>query len=101
MKDDFPRASATIALRREDIVRLERPGGGGLGIRSERPVEKVLEDVRQGYVSSLRARSDYGVAVPESDGASSLNAAETACLRGKIEKNTGKLAYTSAINVRN
>jgi N-methylhydantoinase B len=70
-------------LRRHDIVQLERPGGGGLGDPLRRPVEKVLEDVRQGYVSVERARSDYAVAVRWTDGEPELDSAETAFLRGK------------------
>ena len=51
-------------LRTNDIVRVERPGGGGLGnpharVRSN----KCSRTCAKGYVSVERARSDYGVAV--------------------------------------
>ena len=36
-------------------------GGGGFGVPSERPVERVVHDVRQGYVSVEAAARDYGV----------------------------------------
>ena len=41
------------------------PGGGGYGPAFERPVEKVLDDVRNGLVSIEGARADYGVAIVE------------------------------------
>ena len=70
-------------LQRNDTIRVERPGGGGLGDPRRRPVNKVVEDVRQGYVSLARARSDYGVAVQIADGEAQLDEAETRFLRGK------------------
>jgi N-methylhydantoinase B len=77
-------------LRRGDLLRLERPGGGGLGHPLRRPVERVFDDVRQGYVSIARARSNYGVVVELVDGEPVLNLSETRILRGEKQKNTGK-----------
>ena len=77
-------------LQKDDLLRLERPGGGGLGHPLERPAKDVLEDVRQGYVSIERARSDYGVVVELLDGEPALNLAQTRVLRGEKQKNTGK-----------
>src|SRR5919106_459720 len=77
-------------LRRGDLLRLERPGGGGLGHPLGRPVESVFDDVRQGYVSIARARSNYGVVVELVDGEPVLNLSETRILRGEKQKNTGK-----------
>lgn len=39
------------------------PGGGGYGDAMRRPVEKVLEDIRNGLVSVEGAREDYGVVI--------------------------------------
>ena len=50
-------------LKTGAVLRVERPGGGGVAAAFERSPEAVLEDLRQGYVSVERARSDYGVAV--------------------------------------
>ena len=66
-----------------DVVRVERPGGGGLGDPLQRPIEKVLDDVRQGYVSAERARTDYGIAVRCFDAGPEVDEAETRILRGK------------------
>ncbi len=70
-------------LQRNDTIRVERPGGGGLGNPFKRPVDKVAEDVRQGYVSIERARSQYGVALHLAGGELILHEEETAILRGK------------------
>jgi N-methylhydantoinase B len=70
-------------LQRNDIVRVERPGGGGLGDPFKRPVVKVVDDVRQGYVSIERARTQYGVALRAVDGEIVLQEQETSILRGK------------------
>ncbi len=44
-------------------ITLELPGGGGYGPPWERDPARVLEDVRNGYVSLERARTDYSVAI--------------------------------------
>jgi N-methylhydantoinase B len=44
------------------------PGGGGYGDPRERPVEKVIEDVRNGLVSIRGAKEDYGVVFKNAQG---------------------------------
>ncbi len=46
-----------------DVVEMDAAGGGGFGNPFERNPEAVLADVREGYVSIDRAKSDYGVVV--------------------------------------
>ncbi|MBM4264612.1 MAG: hydantoinase B/oxoprolinase family protein [Deltaproteobacteria bacterium] len=70
-------------LGRDDIVRVERPGGGGLGDPKRRSIEQVLEDVRQGYVSLEKAAADYGVAVDLSSDEPRLDVKKTQILREK------------------
>jgi N-methylhydantoinase B len=77
-------------LSKGDLLRVERPGGGGLGDPLERAAENVFEDVRQGYVSIERAISDYAVVVEWVDGEPMLNLPQTRILRGEKKKNTGK-----------
>jgi N-methylhydantoinase B len=79
----LPSRFGDYRLQTDDLVRVERPGGGGLGDPSRRPVEAVLDDVRQGYVSAARARTDYGVAVRIQDGEPELDPFGTQVLRGK------------------
>ena len=43
------------------------PGGGGYGNPYERPIEKVLWDVKNGLVSIEGAREDYGVVIDDPD----------------------------------
>jgi N-methylhydantoinase B len=73
-------------LKKGDLLRVERPGGGGLGDPLERPPEQVLEDVRQGYVSAERAKADYGVVVNFIGGEPQLDPAETGILPRKKAK---------------
>jgi N-methylhydantoinase B len=86
----LPSRFGDYALARNDLVRLERPGGGGLGNPYQRPVEKVLEDVRQGYVSPPRAAADYAVVIDCSAGEPVIDRGETQHLRGKFQENSRK-----------
>jgi N-methylhydantoinase B len=86
----LPSRFGDYRLRKGDLLRLDRPGGGGLGDPLERPATTVLEDVRQGYVSVERALSDYAVMVDLIDGEPVLNSSQTENLRGKKQKNSGK-----------
>jgi N-methylhydantoinase B len=47
----------------DTVVTVELPGGGGYGPSTSRDPARVLEDVREGYVSLERARDEYGVAI--------------------------------------
>ena len=48
-----------------DRVTLKQPGGGGFGPVAERPRDKVIADVRHGFVSVEGAKRDYGVDIDE------------------------------------
>jgi N-methylhydantoinase B len=67
-----------IRIRRGQKVRLETPGGGGFGDPAMREPERVVADVRRGYISRENARRDYKV-VLRRDG--SLDADATAKAR--------------------
>jgi N-methylhydantoinase B len=60
--DDLPRKSL-VRLAPDAQVRLAFPGGGGYGHPHERPADRVLDDVVNGYVSLAAARETYGVEV--------------------------------------
>ena len=63
-KRSLPSRFGDQRLKTGDVLRVERPGGVGVGAAFERSPE----DVRQGYVSVESARSDYGVVVrPHTD----------------------------------
>jgi N-methylhydantoinase B len=62
--EDFKNAKFIFDLKNDgDAFRIRAGGGGGYGNPWERPVEKVREDVRQGYVSVKAAAELYGVII--------------------------------------
>jgi len=52
---------ARYRLEKGEVARLITGTGGGWGPPDERPVEEVIEDVRDGYVNLAQAERDYGV----------------------------------------
>jgi N-methylhydantoinase B len=74
-----------VALGPGDVLRVEQAGGGGYGDPHLRPVERVLEDVREGYVSVDAARDVYGVAVVLEGTQWRVDDAATARLRGPAD----------------
>jgi N-methylhydantoinase B len=85
-KPEELRNSDVVNCAPGDVIRLQGPAGGGYGAPFERPVEKVLEDVRCGFVSVGRARDAYGVVVRDD---LSADEAATRTLRGSETKNLG------------
>ncbi|MBI4277410.1 MAG: hydantoinase B/oxoprolinase family protein [Armatimonadetes bacterium] len=57
-----PNPKATISVPPGVDIVIGFPGGGGVGDPRKRPREKVLDDVRNGYVSPEAARDIYGAA---------------------------------------
>ncbi len=60
----------------------EIAGGGGFGPAHDRPVERVIDDVRNGVVSTQSAERDYGVALDPQD--LSLRAGTTRARRAEL-----------------
>jgi N-methylhydantoinase B len=52
---------ARYRLRQGEVARLVTGTGGGWGDPLDRPVEAVVEDVKDGYVTLAQAERDYGV----------------------------------------
>ncbi len=53
--------TAQYRLRKGDVARLVTGTGGGYGDPLERPVEKVRDDVQNGYVTLKQAEKQYGI----------------------------------------
>jgi N-methylhydantoinase B len=59
----LPGKVSGLALLQGQSVRLETPGGGGLGDPRKRPVELLAADLRGEKVSVAQAQKDYGSAL--------------------------------------
>ena len=68
-------------LVKDDVLVLQSAGGGGYGDPLERPVERVVGDLRDGYISPAACRERYGVVVR--DGLE-VDRAATASLRREL-----------------
>ena len=68
-----PKGRQTVPPR--DAIRLELPGGGGIGDPRTRDPQRVLDDVRDGFITAQQARRDYGVVI-DADGRLDLAATE-------------------------
>lgn len=62
---DVPGKVTGFNLERGDVLVCQSAGGGGYGDPLQREVERVVRDVRKGYVSEARALSHYGVVIRE------------------------------------
>jgi N-methylhydantoinase B len=63
-----PQPKSVVSLQPGQRVFLRAAGGGGYGRPQERPIEAVLDDVVNGYVSLEAARRDYGVVIEYTGG---------------------------------
>jgi N-methylhydantoinase B len=59
------RENVIKVIKPGDRITNMNPGGGGYGNPMERPVEKVVWDVKNGLVSLDGAREDYGVIITD------------------------------------
>ncbi len=50
-----------LTLGKDDLIKVYTANGGGYGDPKNRPREKVLEDIKNGYVTKDRAAEVYGV----------------------------------------
>jgi len=78
-----------FALVNGDVLVLQSAGGGGYGDPLERPVERVLSDWRENYISADRCRERYGVVV---SAAGEVDAPATERLRRQLAARRLRLA---------
>jgi N-methylhydantoinase B len=71
-----------LPVRAGRLLDCFQPGGGGYGDPLSRPVDYVVEDVMDGFVTIEGARRDYGVAMSlDADRVPVVDQARTAALR--------------------
>lgn len=61
----YPHPNSRYVIHPRQTVTLHLPGGGGFYSPLERDPARVLEDVKQGYVSLKSAEEKYGVVIDE------------------------------------
>jgi N-methylhydantoinase B len=81
-----------VTLQPGDVIRITSAGAGGWGDPLEREPERVLEDVRRGFVSVEAAREEYGVVIR--DGA--VAADETNALRAQRPRSGNGFGFNEA-----
>jgi N-methylhydantoinase B len=59
------RKNVIEVLKPSETVTNLNPGGGGYGDPFERPIDKIVWDVKNGLVSVEGARNDYGVVISD------------------------------------
>lgn len=79
-----PSKFSNVQGRAHDVLVVAQGGGAGYGDPLERDPARVARDVRNGYVSPGRARTDYGVALDPATG--DVDQTETARLREQLRK---------------
>ncbi|MGH7249174.1 MAG: hydantoinase B/oxoprolinase family protein, partial [Pseudomonadota bacterium] len=84
----LPTRYADYSLKEGDVVRLDTPGGGGYGDPHARRPERVVSDVREGFVSAQAAEREYGVVLTADRGA--VNDEATAQLRAEMRTKKSK-----------
>lgn len=65
----LPSRFGGLVLRKGDVIRIEKSGGGGIGDPSDRSIEKVIDDVLDGYISVDAAINRYGIDASKLQGA--------------------------------
>ncbi len=76
-------------LKKEDVLRVETPGGGGLGDPLTRDPVRVLQDVEEGNVSLDKAAEDYGVVIHRLEEGYEIDALATETLRRRKQSLRG------------
>lgn len=74
-----------------DVVEVATGGGGGYGDPLERDPERVLEDVRDGYISAATAESAFGIVVVGEAGDRQVDREATEAARREMRDSRGPL----------
>ena len=52
-----------LELEKDDLVQVFTATGGGYGDPAKRPKDKVLDDIKNGYITEERAKDIYGISL--------------------------------------
>jgi N-methylhydantoinase B len=85
----LPTRYADYPLKHGDMFRLDTPGGGGFGDPLTRDPERVLADLREGYISAAATEHDYGVVVVRSENGLAIDEIATYQKRAKLKSIEG------------
>lgn len=89
---DVPGKVSGFPLRKGDVVREETAGGGGWGDPLTRDPDRVMADVKEGYLTRSQAERRYGVVA--ADGRVDVGATEKA--RARLAGGRAFLAFEAA-----
>lgn len=78
---------ATVSMKAGDILEVRIAGGGGMFDPRDRPLEKVLLDVQEGFVSSAAAKSHYDVKIASGGVAKKAGSIRATRKNGKMAVN--------------
>lgn len=78
-----------VALDPGDVIRITSAGAGGYGSPLEREAERVLADVRRGFVTAEAARAEYGVVIA----GDAVDEAATGALRERMAAADGHRGF--------
>ncbi len=76
-----------VTVQPGDIIRITSAGAGGWGDPFEREAERVLDDVRRGFVSLANAEAEYGVVIKNGAIDAKATAARRALKKGATGNN--------------
>lgn len=79
---------ASLAFAYGDVISFRQSGAGGYGDPLARDPRRVLDDVRDDYVSVEAARARYGVVIVERAGEPTLDETATLRLRAEMTRST-------------
>ena len=91
----LPARNGGVPLEKGDVIQLGTPGGGGWGDPMLRDPERVLRDVRNGYISCQAALELFGVVVRKGPEDYILDLAST---RGVRQSRQDKIRKTNSID---
>jgi N-methylhydantoinase B len=83
-RESVPSKGGYVVVQRDDVVRIRPAGSGGYGNPLDREPARVMDDLRNGYISDASAQADYGVVVDRDTW--TVDDAATATRRAELRK---------------